>query len=998
MNILRILTLISILIDVLVCFVQEPRATFELYKLLARRNIDLIVLQFFSVCLDAIFQRFLNLQSYLKSSLEKFLLWDPVDFIVRVVFCVYNYPYIHNYLRLLKWFYHNCFWYPLCWVSWYLTQLIVDCLEFSQISISDLVLFVQSWLLSLFIRPRSNHMTTVFRNFKFEDVGFDRPPGHPHPLAASIRAYSNIGIDKFIRAVHMVPYSVSMSRGENSKKIDGTRSYYFDRDLTMKPKRTIVNKRHILKLVDVDYYAPMNQLASYFQPMIIYTFSPRAPAGRMFEGSYCTFSDGTCGSTRAFASRYRHRLLAHDHDFVKFSYGYFDYYFFVEQRRIADSEYCLYFYSPAYRLLRLFEKFWCGNTPILEYRNCVQGNYAVTRWVDKDDNHIAIAQLESDYSVIVSESALRSARLRYKAYPKSFGYVTLELAMRCSSFNKILDPPILKDYIEASEDLPLLSTSTLATITYRCTTSCNELADDCKDTAVSVHNPIVDGGCAPANERASEVVAVQERVLNLRECQPTSLTDAQIGYANEFIDMLLGDEQLLPFEHDEVLEIQSRPTQVASYERMLSYQDLNPITVSTFFKRETYVDLKPPRIITDCDPVHRVELSRYTLSLAAHCKKFRWYAFGSPPNRIAENVSCLVRAHPYCIATDYSRFDGQHGKQFHEFEKLIMLRAFGVEAEDLVSMEINLNTSTRRGYKYNTGYSRLSGSPMTSIMNTLDNAFVCYVAFRQCLYTPDLAFKSLGIYGGDDGLTYIPDPSVLVDVATSFHASLKAVKIRRGKPVDFLGRVYVKPDVCTASIYDLRRFLTKANLVIIRGDVSPQVQVARKAFGYSVTDAKTPIIKEWIEFISLNFGLAEIPDSGQYFAMLSYDDLESRYPQLECDDPLVISCVAKLVPDFENILERINSGLNDLAPEPEFNDVLFDCVARGRIAGTSRKYDNSRKSSPTIKQTNLVKTYPLVQVATDVKKSRAPQTANTGVNAYSAARSKTKAQSRRRPA
>jgi len=184
----------------------------------------------------------------------------------------------------------------------------------------------------------------------------------------------------------------------------------------------------------------------------------------------------------------------------------------------------------------------------------------------------------------------------------------------------------------------------------------------------------------------------------------------------------------------------------------------------------------------------------------------------------------------------------------HLLMQAVFKRAFAAqyhsEIDRLLSKEAHAKAITKFGVHYETGYMTNSGSNSTSLRNSTINAFVAYVVLRHT-HGPHSAYKSLGLYGGDDGITTNVDPKMYIRVATKMGMKLKAETIHPGTPVPFLGRIFVDPWTTNASIADVPRQLKKLHLTASPTAVPDDLILRRRAEGLVITDPNTPILSEW---------------------------------------------------------------------------------------------------------------------------------------------------------
>jgi hypothetical protein len=205
--------------------------------------------------------------------------------------------------------------------------------------------------------------------------------------------------------------------------------------------------------------------------------------------------------------------------------------------------------------------------------------------------------------------------------------------------------------------------------------------------------------------------------------------------------------------------------------------------------------------------------------------------------------------------SDFSRFDGHCSNVTRELERRAFLRAFHrshhADILRLMRSQYGVKCYGQLGAVYESYFARLSGSPETSSFNGLDNAFVSYQALRitrpdGSSMSPDQAWKSLGLYGGDDGLTADLDPVSYKKSADWVGQKVTFEAVPRGRPgVSFLSRQY-SPDVWWGddnSCCDIKRQLSKFHsTVALNPKVTPVMKFLEKCRAFILTDEFTPII------------------------------------------------------------------------------------------------------------------------------------------------------------
>jgi hypothetical protein len=159
---------------------------------------------------------------------------------------------------------------------------------------------------------------------------------------------------------------------------------------------------------------------------------------------------------------------------------------------------------------------------------------------------------------------------------------------------------------------------------------------------------------------------------------------------------------------------------------------------------------------------------------------------------------------------------------------------------------------TGHGHSYDPDGSRLSGAADTSCMNSTDNAFVSFCAYRESGCPPDIAYSKLGVYGGDDGVSTDMIEKIYETTVSEIGLILKAINRVPTEPVGFLGRVYPNPSGSPEHLADVPRQLKKLHIVPTRDPLyinKPFVVLYNRALSILVTDAHTPILGDWARAI-----------------------------------------------------------------------------------------------------------------------------------------------------
>jgi hypothetical protein len=154
--------------------------------------------------------------------------------------------------------------------------------------------------------------------------------------------------------------------------------------------------------------------------------------------------------------------------------------------------------------------------------------------------------------------------------------------------------------------------------------------------------------------------------------------------------------------------------------------------------------------------------------------------------------------------------------------------------------------------KYDTGFSRLSGSPETSVFNTFLSAFQAYLTLREDM-TDKEAFDNLGVYGGDDGVTPRTTARSVKRAGKRLGLVMKVQEVAVGEwGVNFFNRYYTR-EVWRgdrSSSTDVRRMLSKLHLTAksTARDFTPEDIFLAKMIGYMRDDAETHIVKYLVHY------------------------------------------------------------------------------------------------------------------------------------------------------
>lgn len=709
------------------------------------------------------------------------------------------------------------------------------------------------------------------------------PANHTHASAAADRTKSLTFCEELALRLGRRLFSIQQSRNDQKNQRAGNRYFYFDKDFTTSPVNDEPLSSDLMCYIDVDYYLDMHDYMSrYPLPTFMYTFQPTKAADNCPENFSFTFNDdNTVSYNVAGGASYKHHVWDYQGDVLSVSSTMFGLPYttttYLIDRQPGDApHHSMVFLTPLSHHVGFVNTYLAQllqQHPLNRFLP-VNNGYARFHVRTKTEHYVTTAAIGQYVSATVPVE-------------------TDNTISNLSELGKLpLTNPTVSGLLPAPEDdddarLQHKSTAAILTSYHReqhdekplfvCPTEASvervqhgKFDPDAKPTMHAFMTPFILGKTytfdkTPGNEAqavSGRVVAVGSRV------KPTNMMITCIEEFASFFVPPHAAHTLRPYTYEQVRDKQSRPTQRRILDDTENDELFSNNTISTFIKAEPYQKVTDPRIISTIPGPTKRDYSAYTYALSDYmCTNFSsWYAFGKTPRHNAERVAGICQnAHGSIVSSDFTRLDGSLTDPFRILEQAVLNRAFP-EADlrnvsDLHLMTINQRARCTLGTSYNTGMGRLSGSPDTSLFNTLDNVFTVYYSLRRTMideesscdyYSPQQAWNYIlrnGTYGGDDGLTADLDPLLYTQHCAELGLVVKAQPIPKGSfGVTFLSRVY-GPNVWYGSpnsTCDLIRQLSKFHLsnTWVSGQ-DPTVPLLEKALAYLLTDANTPYIGDY---------------------------------------------------------------------------------------------------------------------------------------------------------
>lgn len=706
-------------------------------------------------------------------------------------------------------------------------------------------------------------LRTKLRNMVFP-VHSAAPTQHSHPQSAVSRNSADEAINLFISSNGYVPYCIQMSSRDIAAGHRGSLIHYWAADRHAPERSQRLRDCDIVKMTNVDYYVDWVQYLWMARPFMLYTFTPKDPCGVYQETQWTTNLDNSITMTVSGGGRYNHQLWNYNVDSIEAYYPGIQITYSVESVPVNEH----------WSIVMLTPKSITA-APDDTRSHCTLKRHQLVHTVhtmDGSDRPSALMRHSGSAAVLSVGIPGQMASIRLSASTQSILSARVDLGrITFADLVSLLTPDFGNDVrlaqaivykcfpCEVPQDVswhtPWVDRDNLAA--YRRAPTAQLLPQE-KPSGTVIAPPVIDSGFVPVRSRANEEWTIEKRVDAVRNDQ-TQFLPRYMLYAAEFAELLIPVPHVLGrIDVSDVIASQKRPTQVlnnaAASPRLSSWFAVPECTVKSFQKGEVAAcPSKDPRNISTLPTEHCLLYSQYTQPFASLLKTQPWYAFGLHPDAVAHRVHSVAANAKTLTETDFSRFDGTHSHALYALELNLYLRAFPPIEHDMITrVHAAMTTAlgrTTMGVQYDPDGGRLSGAADTSIMNSIDNAFVAYCVFRQMGYATKAAYRALGVYGGDDGITADADPTCYNRVVTDLGLKLKAISRPAYDRTTFLGRVYPQPASSAVHMADVPRQLAKLHIHCSRDPEECKYALFNKAVGHLVTDPTTPILSDWARMV-----------------------------------------------------------------------------------------------------------------------------------------------------
>jgi hypothetical protein len=697
------------------------------------------------------------------------------------------------------------------------------------------------------------HPDKILKPFRRTEL--DEPAGNsanPHKNAAAARTAAVGFMRTICLKLGVLESSISMSARDQRDGVNGTRSYFWAKDVDKAPANNDVGPR---SYVDVDYHIQdlENDLAGRSDHSLIYTIIPRKAASSG-EVSHTFNTDGSISVVMKGGGSYSHHLWDWNPDVITCSkrflgIAYATTIYKVEKKTVGELK-AMVLLAPIGSYFGLWAMLADGlETNRLTRLNCVNNGFAHVKTVTSGGVKHSIAPAgaytSADLSTEEYDTMVQAASMGKQdpttAAMASWCNQEREKAVMVASYFRARDGDKAPFVTTADESVKAVSANV------------NTHGDTLERVSVQgFMQPIVAGNCyAHTDHQDNASWAAESRVTDLKPSKVQILNPFVAAAIAEFAALTV-PKAVTEADLQTVYEKQNRPTQRAIIAEAVDMGPSERTSLKAFLKKEAYQGAKDPRIITTYRPGVKVGYSVYMYALTDQLKQHQFYGFLTPEQVAARVASICVSQQDYVIEGDFSRMDGRVDVNVREtFEKALICRAFPNDNEvhrlhDLqYGQTVILGTGT-----YDQGYARGSGSPETSVFNTALTGFVMFLAGRMSGLDKDEAFASIGIVAGDDSLQgghselSAERYSKYLERAARAMGQVLTSDIKRvGEPVQFLSRYFGG-----AWVGDLNsmscplRLLSKVHCAVNIGIVLPEDKCREKGESILSGDSNTPII------------------------------------------------------------------------------------------------------------------------------------------------------------
>lgn len=417
---------------------------------------------------------------------------------------------------------------------------------------------------------------------------------------------------------------------------------------------------------------------------------------------------------------------------------------------------------------------------------------------------------------------------------------------------------------------------------------------------------------------------------------------------DEFLRELIPEPHLLePVDELEVERRQPRPSQRRQIDEQEDYEAGG--TADSFLKKQADGKVANPRPITTMNPKDKLSLAPYVYALDPLLHEAPWYGPGKTPLELADRVTEICTYSTTGIQQgDCRALDSTMNAIPEELMRRMFARAFNpryhVEMYNAIKNNRNKTVIARFGTRFESWLETCSGAMWTSMRNTVTVGAASYYGYRRMGRSAGVAYKCLGTVTGDDTFHGDMDGKCLEQAFKAWGLIMLSTFIPRGaEGVEYLARRY-GPDVWFGdnnSTCDIKRQASKFHLTVcLPSNVTRERKLVDKAYAFWLSDARTPIIGDFVcrvkelfpelwpddeskwgnvtnQYMCSTAANAQYPNNVDLFGM---DIVETQLPEFDYQTFRVSLAGTSRESIF--VLPICDGGRND--PTPESGDVVVD--------------------------------------------------------------------------
>jgi hypothetical protein len=732
----------------------------------------------------------------------------------------------------------------------------------------------------------------LWRSYMDRSILLEPKPveGHTHGLSAAHRTRATDYIRNVILRAGKLPYSIQQSRRDQRDGIDGSRTYHWDKDLSTDYKLDQPTDEHIPYMIDVDYYMDMNkELATWNRPVFLYSFQPSLSSAVEKDYRYRFNENNEVVYEVTGAGGYKHPVWNFQCDTIStFESGLIPklVIYSIHRRAIdAHHEVIGLFPLASFRGFTALVARYFLKLEKLVYFKPVTSGFVIVTDQQIGSSRISISELGNFMACNIDLSTFEDIMTAAKCLKTSIMYPQVEsMLLKAKESTQGAKTLVLLARTVQERLYPAIHKTVTQVTNYKFQ-NFTEM-DEGKPAMVPFMNPLGPPPCVPLGIHSNDLAMVYGRVVS-QKTEP-KISKLIVKAIEDFARLFVPQHEVhtyVPQDQDYLFDKQDRPTQRHIIDA--SEFDNPDGKVSSFMKKEPYPKLTHPRVISTIPGATKVRYSCFCYSVAEKLKDCNWYAFGHTPLEIAHLVVDLCRNAKFVTESDGHRWDGHVSQVLRILEETILLRMFPTDYHDSIlalhKLQYNQRATTTFGVAYHTGFTRESGSPETSIFNSIGNKFIAFLARIIDNATPEEAFSNPGIYGGDDGLTANIEPHILIQAAEMVGQKFESSRRNPGDVVPFLSRQF-SPYVWNGeptSICDLNRTLRSFNVTVDLKGVTPLEKLLEKSRAYYLTDSNTPFIGKFVSKVQELYGPSALrpnPDLIQIVGWFARETKENQWP------------------------------------------------------------------------------------------------------------------------